>query len=333
MDYGHKMTDKELQKLEKKISSAYRAAQRELDKTIKEYFEQFRLRDEAEKKRVEAGEVTQQEYTQWRLAQIGRGKRFSALRDKCAERITKAHEIAVAYVNDATPGIYSLNRNYSAYQIEQTGANVDFTLWNEATVRRLLIENPELMPYYPPKRAVKRGIDLAYGRRQITASVTSSILQGKSISGIADDLQSRIYTMDRESAIRTARTAVTGAQNAGRQDACEAAHKMGIEIKKQWVATLDGRTRRSHAHLDGETVDYDDVFSNGCRFPGDPRGKPAEVYNCRCRMIQLVNGVEFRAKRRIRDENGQNVVVDNITYKEWERMKKNGSGQSANRNR
>ena len=58
-----------------------------------------------------------------------------------------------------------------------------------------------------------------------------------------------------------------------------------------------------------------------------------EVYNCRCRMIQLVNGVEFRAKRRIRDENGRNVVVDNITYKEWERMKKNGSGQSANRNR
>lgn len=50
-------------------------------------------------------------------------------------------------------------------------------------------------------------------------------------------------------------------------------------------------------------------------------------------MIQLVNGVEFRAKRRIRDENGQNVVVDNITYKEWERMKKNGSGQSANQNR
>ena len=136
MDYGHKMTDKELQKLEKKISSAYRAAQRELDKTIKEYFEQFRLRDEAEKKRVEAGEVTQQEYTQWRLAQIGRGKRFSALRDKCAERITKAHEIAVAYVNDATPGIYSLNRNYSAYQIEQTGANVNFTLWNEASPYR-----------------------------------------------------------------------------------------------------------------------------------------------------------------------------------------------------
>ena len=63
MDYGHKMTDKELQKLEKKISSAYRSAQRELDKTIKEYFEQFRLRDEAEKKRVEAGEVTQQEHT------------------------------------------------------------------------------------------------------------------------------------------------------------------------------------------------------------------------------------------------------------------------------
>lgn len=62
------------------------------------------------------------------------------------------------------------------------------------------MEQPELMPNYPPARALRRGIDLAYGRRQITASVTSSILQGRSLRGIADDLQQRITTMDRTSA-------------------------------------------------------------------------------------------------------------------------------------
>lgn len=57
-----------------------------------------------------------------------------------------------------------------------------------------IVEQPELMPNYPPARALRRGIDLAYGRRQITASVTSSILQGRSLRGIADDLQQRITT-------------------------------------------------------------------------------------------------------------------------------------------
>ena len=112
------------------------------------------------------------------------------------------------------------------------------------------VEQPELMPNYPPARALRRGIDLAYGRRQITASVTSSILQGRSLRGIADDLQQRITTIDRTSAIRTARTAFTGAQNnAGRMDSYAAAERMGIKLKKEWLATLDGRTRHSHAAL------------------------------------------------------------------------------------
>ena len=88
--------------------------------------------------------------------------------------------------------------------------------------------------------------------------MTSSILQGRSLRGIADDLPQRITTMDRASAIRTARTAFTGAQNAGRMDSYAAAEKMGIKLKKEWLATLDGRTRHSHAALDGEMVGTDE---------------------------------------------------------------------------
>lgn len=105
-----------------------------------------------------------------------------------------------------------------------------------------IVEQPELMPNYPPARALRRGIDLAYGRRQITASVTSSILQGRSLRGIADDLQQRITTMDRTSAIRTARTAFTGAQNAGRMDSYAAAEKMDQAQKR-----VAGDVRRAHA--------------------------------------------------------------------------------------
>ena len=327
-DLGHKMTDKELAKLEKRISSIYGEAAKELQKTIDDYFAQFEKRD-AEMKEligtvVNGKEWTERDYKQWRLAQIGRGKRFEALRDKVAERMTKANQTAVSYVNDATPGIYSLNRNYAAYTIEQVAGDVGFDLWDEQTVKRLIVEQPDLMPYYPEKKAVKRGIDLAYGKKQITASVTSGILQGKSIKGLADDLQIRIPTMNRDSAIRTARTAITGAQNAGRQDSYVAAEKMGIKTRKQWIATKDNRTRHEHGVADGQTVDYDQPFDVGgedLMFPGDPSGSPWNVYNCRCTMRTVEkDGIEAEPRQiRVRDPStGRNVLVNEMTFTEWQ---------------
>ena len=327
-DLGHKLTDKELAKLERRIAKLYREAGKELQATIDAYFEQFKQRDEEMEALIgtvqNGKEWTEADYKQWRLNQIGRGDRYQAMRDKVAHRMTDANAVAVSYTNDATPGIYSLNRNYAAYTIESVAGNVGFDLWDEQTVKRLMVEQPDLMPYYPPKRALKRGIDLAYGKKQITASVTSSILQGKSIKHMADDLQKRISTMSRDSAIRTARTAVTGAQNAGRMDSYAAAEKMGIKLKKCWLATLDARTRHSHAMLDGEQVAQDKKFSNGCRFPGDPQGPPWEIYNCRCTLIAAVEGVDTSsAQRRAKNaDTGQTEVVSNMSYAEWAGWKK-----------
>lgn len=323
-DEAHLLTEKELKALEHRISQVYKQAANEVTATIKAYFKSFRKRDEEMHKQVDAGEITEEYYKQWRLAQIGRGKRFEALRDQLAERYTKANETAIAYVNDLTPGIYSLNRNYAAYTIEQVAGDVGFTIWDEQTVKRLIVEQPDVMPYYPPKRALRRGIDLAWGKKQITACVTSSILQGKNIKHMADDLQKRITTMSRDSAIRTARTAVTGAQNAGRMDSYAAAEKMGIKVKKEWLATLDSRTRHSHAMLDGEKVDQDKKFSNGCRFPGDPQGPPGEIYNCRCTLVAALDGVDTSsAQRRARNPaTGQTEVISDMTYAEWAGRKK-----------
>lgn len=330
-DYAHRATDKELAELERRISAIYQEARGSLDETVKAYFESFRKRDEEMKKLIgtiqNGREWTEQDYINWRLAQIGRGERFKALRDKVAERMTKANETATAYVNDATPGIYSLNRNYAAYTIEQATGDVGFDLWDEQTVKRLIVEQPSLMPYYPLKRALRRGIDLAWGKKQITASVTSSILQGRSIKGMADDLQTRIPEMNRSSAIRTARTAVTGAQNAGRMDSYHAAEKMGIRMKKEWLATLDNRTRHAHAVLDGQQTDVDKPFKvNGeeIRYPGDPTASGYLVYNCRCTLIAAVDGVDTSdAQRRARDpKTGESKVIENMSYPEWAGWKK-----------
>lgn len=323
---AHQRTDKKLAALEKRIAAEYKKAAEELQDKIDAYFERFKKRDAAQREMIGTivnGKLyTEQDYKQWRLAQIGRGKRFEALRDRLAERMTKANEVAAAYTNDQTPGIYSLNRNYAAYTIEQqVGADVGFDLWDEQTVRRLIVEQPDLMPYYPPKRAVKRGIDLAWGKRQITAQVTSGILQGESIKHLADRLQKNIPDMNRSSAIRAARTAVTGAQNAGRLDSYLRAEEMGISLEKQWIATLDNRTRHDHAAADGQTVGEDKPFVVGgyeLMYPGDPSGPGHEIYNCRCTMIAKVKGVDMSDALR-RDRWGP---LPNMTFAQWEKQKR-----------
>ncbi len=330
-DLGQKLTDKELAKLERRIAKLYREAGKEMQATIDAYFEQFKKRDEEMKALIgtvqNGKEWTEADYKQWRLNQIARGERYQVLRDKLAQRMTDANAVAVSYTNDATPGIYSLNRNYAAYTIESVAGDVGFDLWDEQTVKRLIVEQPDIMPYYPPKRALKRGIDLEYGKKQITKSVTSSILQGKSIKHIADDLQNRISTMNRDSAIRTARTAVTSAQNAGRMDSYAAAQKMGIKLKREWVATLDNRTRHAHAMLDGQQADIDKPFKvdgYDIMFPGDTSAPGYLVYNCRCTTIAVVDGVDTStAQRRTRNpKTGQTEVISNMTYAEWLKRKK-----------
>lgn len=331
-DLGHQMTDEKLAALEKRIKAVYEEASKELQAEVDRYFDYFVERDKHQRGLLEAGKISEEQYTQWRLAQIGRGERMEALCDVMAERYTKANETAIAYVNDATPGIYSLNRNYTAYTIEQVHGNVGFTLYNEQAVKRLIEKQPDVMPYYPEKRAVNRGIDLAYGKKQITASITSSILQGKSIGKIADDLQENIKGMNRASAIRAARTATTNAQNAGRQATFEASAKMGIKVRKRWVATKDERTRTDHRSADGQTVDYDKPFIVGgekMMFPGDGTASAGNVYNCRCTMRTVEKeGIEAEPRQmRVKDpKTGRNVLVNEMTYSEWEEwVKRRGS--------
>lgn len=328
-----KWTDKELEALEKRIAKVYKEAEQELTKEVNEYFAKFKVRDKEMKDLVDAGEMTNADYMKWRNTQMGRGQRFEALRDKVAERYTKANEVANAYVSDATPSIYSLNRNYEAYTIEKAVGSCDFTLWDESTVRRLLVEEPDLMPYYPPSRALDRGIDLAYGKSQITKRVTSGIIRGLSPGKIANELMQGITTMNRESAVRAARTGITTAENAGRLDCWIAAEKMGIQIKRRWICTKDARTRTGHAMADGQTVVGTKtpfiVDGEKMMFPGDKSlgAHGWNIYNCRCttRTVEK-DGIEAEPRQmRVRDpKTGENVLVSEMTYQDWAEWKKTG---------
>ena len=302
-DEGHNLTEKELAKLERRIASVYGKAAKELQETVDNYFQQFEKRD-AEMKEligtvVNGKEWTERDYKQWRLAQIGRGKRFEAMRDKLAERMTKANEVAIAYANDDMAKIYAMNHAYTINSVKEQAGDildgVDFTMFDEQTVKRLVVEQPDIMPYYPKAKAVKRGIDLIYGKKQITATVTSGILQGSSINKMAKDLMNRVTDMNKTSAVRAARTAVTEGENAGRQAAAEELEKKGVIMGKRWIATHDSRTRDEHLEADGQIVENNKPFVVGgeeLMFPGDKSlgASGWNLYNCRCTRVSEIIG-------------------------------------------
>ena len=84
-DKAHRLTDEKLEEMEKRLSDIYSRAEKEIQKTIDDYFAKFAKRDAKQRALLEAGESTEQEYKQWRLAQMGRGERFKALQNNIIE--------------------------------------------------------------------------------------------------------------------------------------------------------------------------------------------------------------------------------------------------------
>lgn len=279
-DEGFKESEKLLNDLEKKIHKEYTQASKEMADKTTAYFNRFKAKDEEKREQYEKGQITKKEYTEWRQRQMATGKRYIAMRDTLAADLTNTDKIAMKMVNQALPDVYALNMNYGTFQIEKDSKiNTSFTLYNHAAVERLIKDNPKLLP--SPKVDIPK--DFRWNQQHIQSAITQGILQGKSIPEIAKNLQ-RVTGMDENAAIRNARTAMTGAQNAGRLDSIKRAQARGIGVKKGWLSILDNVTRDSHVDLDGEVVEPDKTFSNGLMYPGDPSGRPEEVYNCRCRL-------------------------------------------------
>jgi uncharacterized protein with gpF-like domain len=71
-----------------------------------------------------------------------------------------------------------------------------------------------------------------------------------------------------------------------------AAHETGLQLKREWVAAEDERTRETHSEANGQIVDMNEPFVVGdamLMFPGDPSGPPEEIISCRCCETYIVN--------------------------------------------
>lgn len=313
-DYGHEFADKELKKLESKLTKEYKQAAVEVEKKMKDFLSKFEEKDKKMLAKVQSGEMSAKEYAEWRKGQIMTGKRWEDMRDTLAQDLVNADKIAAGMINDSLPNAYAENMNFGTYEVE-SGVNIDtgFTLYDRRTVENLMKKDPQIIP----QARVDIPKDELWNQKKLTSAVMQGILQGESIPNIAKRLRS-VADMDRNAAIRNARTYTTAAENKGRVDSYERAKDMGIPVKQMWMATLDDRTRVEHRHLDGQVREIGEEFeADGykIRYPGDPSAEPEMIYNCRC---TLVADLPKYGKDLERNES----KLGDMTYEEW----KNGRG-------
>lgn len=352
-DEGHVETEKLLKDLEKRIAKEYAQAEKEVQEKLDDYLRRFRLKDQKWREWVAEGKKTKEEYAQWKVGQIMIGKRWEALKDQLAQDLHSANAIARGVIQNGMLDVYAINHNFGTYQIEHgLSISTSYTLYSRETVERILKDNPDLLP--PPgirmkqtfsdfekykkgenvelkkdtqdafDKLITKNKDIRWQKGKIQSVTLQSILQGESITNMSKRIAREMGEVNHKSTIRYARTAATGAQNAGRVDAYGRAQKMGIEVRQTWLATLDNRTRHSHRQLDGETVDIGGMFSNGCHYPGDPTGPASEVYNCRCTLIGQIKGFE-RDVRGFGLRNDPNI--GGMTYEQWRNEKRSTSNK------
>lgn len=148
--------------------------------------------------------------------------------------------------------------------------------------------------------------------RSIRSSLVQGIMQGLSVPKMAKAVKTDLEK-NANNATRIVRTETTRIMNKARLDSMIHAEAKGLPMKKIWVATLDNRTRDSHAEIDGQERKLDEPYSNGLMYPGDQTGDAAETINCRCAQITQIEGLDdIKDKRR-----AEGLVIPYKTYSEW----------------
>lgn len=321
-DAAHKWTDKKIKQLERRLNKEYEQAISDVEETTQDYFRRFEIKDKKWQQWVSEGKKTEEEYKKWRFGQMAVGDRWEELKQKLADDYHNVNETAKRLSRDAQLDVYRENFNYSTYEIEKgLGLDTNFTLYDRESVERLIRDDPEVLPQ-PGKKTTSRiaaGLDVAWNKQLVQSVVIQGIMQGMSIPKLATKLADSVGDKNRKSAIRNARTMMTGAQNAARVESYKRAQRMGIDLQQEWVATLDGRTRHEHRLLDGQRVNVGEPFhveGMTIRFPGDPQANPRLVYNCRCTLISQLKGFEIDSRKYRQDPD-----LEGMTYEEWKHAK------------
>lgn len=321
MDRGGIETEMYIARMEKRIKEVYSEAEKDIEKKMLDFCEKHKVKRKINYQKVENKEWTQEQYDRWVAGQMFQKKQWQAKKEQIAQTLHDANKVASKIANEQKVNVFAINANYQAYVLEHdAGINFGFGIYDSATVVNLIQHQPQVLPFYTPKKSK----DMSWNMTNITRQITQSIIQGESLDKIAKRLAKETGSRNMNSMLTQARTGMTMAQNAGREFRLKEAEKMGIRVHKEWMATLDEHTRWQHADLDGQKKPLNEPFRIGeysIMYPGDPVAHPSMVYNCRCTLVGSLDDYPAEYERY---DNISGKPIKNMTYREW-KAAKNGA--------
>ena len=147
VDQAHNETDLIIYEVEKRIKREFRQAADEAKEKLKKYLEDFIEKDKTWKEMLLNGEVTEQQYKNWRTGQIIVGRRWLNLRNELADIYVNANDVAKVMTAETLPAVYALNHDYITYTIEKA-ASVDtgYKLIDKKVIETILFSEVEEKP-------------------------------------------------------------------------------------------------------------------------------------------------------------------------------------------
>ena len=324
-DTAHRKTDEKLEEMEKRLSAIYSRAGKTVQKKMDDYAKSI---DEKSSELLQSyndakteGEKRKAKKSYIRFyRQVVKSKEFVSLSVNVANELYKANLEASEYINSQTPSIYSLNYNYINAEMAK---DIDGFTPQEITEA----EAKKYSGY--TQQTVDRKKDTDWNKDNLKKSVIAGSLLLLGASAIMKRSANSAVEKNRNSASMHSNGMGTDAENKARLDGMYRAEDMGNSLTKIWIATLDNRTRDTHADRDGEEIALDDEFAPGLSRPRDPNGAPSEICNCRCSLKYGVGQSKGKTRSsRLGTVTGSykkpssfkgttSEEIANMTYEEW----------------
>lgn len=259
----------------KELEKQYAAALKDIREKVKLFQADIDLLDQA-LSQDGLDETTRALLQSQKRSKIYQQNYQKALQGQVSGILDKMHGDNYATIDKYLNGCYTTGYIGVMYDIAGQGVPLVIPVDQAAAIKAVLTDSKVSNGLY-----AALGVDLAKLKKSIAQEISRGIASSLPYADIARNISS-VSKAPLSRAKTIARTEGHRIQQTSSRDAQYAAKKKGADVLKQWDAALDGRTRDSHARVDGEIRELDEKFSNGLMFPGDPSGGAAEVVNCRC---------------------------------------------------
>lgn len=276
------------------MNNAQRQNKRALDRLEKQFDNEILRNYQIALKEIRAKIALADEKHGLEWTEMQRYNRLAKLEEEIGEEIRKLTGKNAQTLAKGQRRVYEESYYRTAYFLSNAvNTDLQYLSLNQDVVKKA-IENPlDRVGFLQRNRDNHHQLT-----RQLKEQLTQGLIQGESYRSTAKRIKERM-DVGASKALTISRTENGRVRSQAKLDSMEEGSARGIELKKQWLSTVDGDTRESHQDLDGTVVELKGEFEGEDGSGQAPRmmGSASEDINCRCEVLEIVDNFTPNTRR------------------------------------